>query len=174
MANQTQQLDPRELGARLRSGREAASLTLQALGDASGVDPGYLSRLERGRGKRTSHRILGKAAHALGLTIADLTGEGETDTLADPPSVVRAQGWARWAPALADSEMDAHLADLAALSPAGRADCLAYARWRRQQESSGSGPRPWQLADPTPLGDPRILGSDPAAPTASAVERKAS
>jgi len=132
MANQIQQLDPSELGARLRSAREAAKLSLQALARASGVDPGYLSRLERGRGKRTSHRILGKVAHALGLTIADLTGEGDAAPPTDSLSGVRAQAWARWAPALADSDIDAHLADLAALSVAGRADCLAYARWRRQ------------------------------------------
>jgi len=173
MADETPQPDPSDLGARLRDAREAAALTLQALGEAAGVDPGYLSRLERGRGKRTSHRILGKLAHALHLTIADLTGEPAEEPL-DAPSQVRAPGWVRWAPALADSDLDAHLADLAALSPAGRADCLAYARWRRQQESSGAGPRPWQLADPAPLGDLRILGSDPAAPTAPAVERKAS
>jgi len=172
MADETQQPNPSELGTRLRRARQAAALSLQALARASGIDPGYLSRLEQGRGKRTSHTTLGKLAHALHLTIADLTGEPAAAPL-DGPSEARAPGWARWAPALADSDVDAHLADLAALSPAGRADCLAYARWRREQESSGSGPRPWRLADPAPLGDPRILGSDPGAPTAPAVERQA-
>jgi len=159
-----------ELGERLRRRREAEDLSIQALARASGVDAGYLCRLEQGRGKRTSHAILGKLARVLHAGIGELTGEQETQEPADTRSLLVAQRWARWVAALSDSDIDEHLADLAALSPPGRADCLEYAHWRRQQEISGVGARPWMLAEPL-ASDPRILGSDPTDPT---VERKTS
>jgi transcriptional regulator with XRE-family HTH domain len=68
--------DPsRKLGARIRTLRKEAGLSLTALAERADVSKGYLWTLERGETKtRPSGETLHRIAKALGTTIADLLG----------------------------------------------------------------------------------------------------
>lgn len=61
------------MGNRIREWRDARGLTLEALADAAGVSPGYLSRMETG-GRNVSLKNLAKLAAALGVSERDLVG----------------------------------------------------------------------------------------------------
>ena len=58
--------DP-DFGAQLRAHRHAANLTLEALGERSGVSPRTISDMERGRSRGPQARTVEALADALGL-----------------------------------------------------------------------------------------------------------
>jgi DNA-binding XRE family transcriptional regulator len=59
-------------GRELREERLAQGRTLADVASAAGVSTQYLSEVERGR-KEPSSEVVGAIAHALGLTLLDLT-----------------------------------------------------------------------------------------------------
>jgi transcriptional regulator with XRE-family HTH domain len=63
-----------ELGARLRVLRQSREMTLDALAEATGLDKGYLSRLERGM-KNPSIATVLRLSEALEVPVAELFGE---------------------------------------------------------------------------------------------------
>lgn len=65
-----------DLGGRLRAVRTARRLTLEQLGQASGLPPGSLSRFERGR-TTPSIETLERIAGALGMSVAALIADEE-------------------------------------------------------------------------------------------------
>ena len=67
------ELDPREVGRRVRREREKAGLSLAQLADASGLTKAYLVRLENQGGNPTLE-VLAAIADVLEVTIADLIG----------------------------------------------------------------------------------------------------
>jgi transcriptional regulator with XRE-family HTH domain len=60
------------LGARLRTARTGKRLTLQVAAEAANVSTAYLHKLEAGRVKNPSPRVLHRLAGALGLSYATL------------------------------------------------------------------------------------------------------
>jgi transcriptional regulator with XRE-family HTH domain len=63
-----------ELGARLRVLRQGRDMTLDALAEATGLDKGYLSRLERGQ-KNPSIATVLRLSEVLEVPVAELFGE---------------------------------------------------------------------------------------------------
>ena len=63
--------DMNNLGQMIRQRRVTMSLTLQQLGDKSGVSPSHLGRIERGERYPTAH-VLRKLAEPLGLKELEL------------------------------------------------------------------------------------------------------
>ena len=59
------------VGQMIKQRRSMMSLTLQQLGDKSGVSPSHLGRIERGERYPTAH-VLRKLAEPLGLTEVEL------------------------------------------------------------------------------------------------------
>lgn len=62
------------LGARLRGLRQARDLTLDALAEATGLDKGYLSKVERGL-KSPSVATMLRLSEALSIPVGELLGE---------------------------------------------------------------------------------------------------
>jgi len=148
-----------ELGARVRGFRHARGLTGSALARQAGIDAGQLSRIEHGQAKRPGHRTLANLAEALGVSVAELTGRPEPELVTLGEEFTTALRWAAFAPHLGDIDVERHLRTLTKLSPAARADIVAYARWRGQQEyvaaRGAHPPRPFAEAQGEP---PRVLG----------------
>jgi transcriptional regulator with XRE-family HTH domain len=67
------------LGGRIRRLREERGLSLGELETASGVTKGYLSQLESGKAANPSVISATKIAQGLGVRLADLVGEFETE-----------------------------------------------------------------------------------------------
>lgn len=67
MENQTRQ----QLGARIRTLREARGISLRGFAVSIGADKTYLSDVERGRRSPTVD-MAGRIAHGLGLTLSEL------------------------------------------------------------------------------------------------------
>src|SRR4051794_20915564 len=114
-----------ELGERAQRLRKTQGLSLNAVAHAAGIDPGQLSRLERGQAKRPGHRTLSNLAAALQVSVAELTGESEPELLTAGAEFVRAYRWAQLVPELGDVDVEGHLRTLARLSPRERAECVA-------------------------------------------------
>ena len=148
-----------ELGARVRGFRQARGLTGSALARQAGIDAGQLSRIEHGQAKRPGHRTLANLADALGVSVAELTGRPEPELVSLGEEFTTALRWAAVAPDLGDIDVERHLRTLAKLSPAARADIVAYARWRGQQEyTAARGPHPPRPFAESAGGEPRVLG----------------
>lgn len=64
----------RALGSRIRAARIAAGLSYTAAADATGIDRGTLTRLEKGE-REPSAWILSKLASALGVSADHLIGQ---------------------------------------------------------------------------------------------------
>lgn len=85
-------LDPREVGLRVRRERDKASLSLSQLAAVSGLTKAYLVKLENQGGNPTLGALHAIAA-ALDVTIADLVGgpklviDDETSSGNTPPSL---------------------------------------------------------------------------------------
>src|SRR3546814_6703716 len=73
--------DARQVGLRMRATRRRRKLTLAQLSAQTGLDKGFLSRLERGE-KFASVGSLHTVAVALGTTLSALLGE------TDPPDEI--------------------------------------------------------------------------------------
>ncbi len=152
-----------ELGVRAQRIRKTQGLTLNAVAHAAGIDPGQLSRLEHGQAKRPGHRTLSNLAAALRVSVPELTGEAEPELLAAGEEFAIAHRWAQFVPDLADVDVESHLRTLAKLSPAARAEIVAYARWRGQQEHTAQRGAPPPRDFVERQGDrPRILGEQEA------------
>jgi len=151
-----------ELGARVRGFRQARGLTGSALARQAGIDAGQLSRIEHGQAKRPGHRTLANLAEALGVTVAELTGRPEPELVSIGEEFTTALRWAAFAPELTDLDVERHLRTLTKLSPAARADIVAYARWRGQQEyiAARGAPAPRTFAE-SAGEEPRVLGEPP-------------
>jgi len=79
------------IGPRLRHIRQEKGLTLESLADATGLDKGFLSRLERGV-KRPSVETVLRLSSALDVPVGQLFGEQTTD---DTVRISRAVGRSR-------------------------------------------------------------------------------
>jgi transcriptional regulator with XRE-family HTH domain len=64
--------DTNQLGNYVRATREAAGWSLRRLAAATGVNPTWLMRLERGQYHSPDPRLLARLAQALGIDTADL------------------------------------------------------------------------------------------------------
>ncbi len=75
------------VGDVLRRERRAQERTLKDVADEARISMPYLSEVERGR-KEASSEVLAAAAHALGLSLADLLAraQGELVRLGDRPA----------------------------------------------------------------------------------------
>jgi transcriptional regulator with XRE-family HTH domain len=149
-----------DLGARLQQLIKQRRLTTHAVAVAAGVDPSYLYRLLAGERRRPSNETLERLAAVLDVGVDELTGRAEPGVL----PAAATQRLARWAAALADIDLEAHLQALARLSASGRAECVAYAQWRVQREEADgpARPRDFTMETPEPTGV-RVLGESPSA-----------
>jgi transcriptional regulator with XRE-family HTH domain len=75
-AKEAGELD-RNIGARVRSLRDARNLTLADLSARSGVSRAMLSRIERGESSPTAH-LLNRVAGGLGITLSTLFADAQT------------------------------------------------------------------------------------------------
>ena len=97
------------LGSRLRARRTDLGLTLAQVRDRSGLSLPYISNLERDRGNPTLD-ALRSLADALGATVGELTGDGESvaDAVAPMPdslrSFIRSELFERKAAAIAEKQ----------------------------------------------------------------------
>lgn len=78
MAKKQPKRPPTPFGLRLKARREAAGMTLAALGGAIGTDRQAIYRFENSPDANPSLTTLQKLADALGCTPNDLMGYGET------------------------------------------------------------------------------------------------
>ncbi|MFG7942935.1 helix-turn-helix domain-containing protein [Streptomyces cacaoi] len=65
-------------GTAMRAIREAQKVSLRRLADATGLDRGYLSRIERGQVREPADRRVLSIAEALGVSPAAITYEETT------------------------------------------------------------------------------------------------
>jgi len=125
------------LGARVRSERQCAELTVRGLAARVGVSPSLISQIERGRATPSVATLWG-IADALGVSMAELFNGADTPGREPSPSgpvqpqetrraITLADGvrWERLTP-LSDDEMDFILA----VYPPGAASCPADALTR--------------------------------------------
>lgn len=66
---------PSELGARVRTIRRRRGLSLDVAAGLAGVSKAYLSMLKNGQRRFERRGLLEDIAHALGCSVADLTGQ---------------------------------------------------------------------------------------------------
>jgi transcriptional regulator with XRE-family HTH domain len=129
-----------EFGATLRQLRLAAALSQNRLARASGIDPAYVNRIERGLpGSAIGIRrpIVLSLADVLNAHLADLRGEHDERAAADlrdellvaagyvPQPIVDAGGWAAFRVSLRESLRESLLATLNSI------DALIYERVSR-------------------------------------------
>ena len=116
--------DSQQLGVRLRQFRQAGDLSQAEVAGRARVSKAYVSQLERGLCKQPSYEVLRRIATALGLSIAELTGE---PLVWDPTLTGEVPGSLR---AFADS----------ARLPEGEVAMLARIHYRGRQPSA---PEDW-------------------------------
>jgi transcriptional regulator with XRE-family HTH domain len=75
---------PNKLGATLRRLRERAGLSQEEVADRAGIERSYISMLENGRRRNLSYDLALRIAGALGVTTAELYGDGEGGSAAGP------------------------------------------------------------------------------------------
>ena len=66
------------IGERIKHYRKAKDLSLNKLGDISGVSKAYLSNLENNKSDSPSVEIVQKIAKALEISVLDLLNDGKT------------------------------------------------------------------------------------------------
>lgn len=81
------QVEPGELGMRIRSLRKQRGMTLDQVAKAAGTKLSHISEIERGH-TYGSVALLYKVAAALGTTLAELLTQGTFDATASEPAPV--------------------------------------------------------------------------------------